>query len=81
MLIFVATEQKLHVSSKRTDRSRNCGWYARLVQSKTIGPIVEDSIGEDVKPKAGHVILALLGSSSSVIHKFCICGRENRTGT
>ena len=63
------------------DRSRNFGWYARLVKSYAMCPIVEYSTGEEYKPTAGHVILAPFGSSSSVIPRFCICGKENGTGT
>ena len=48
------------------------------LKSDTICPIVEYSTGEKYKPKAGHVILAPFGSSSSAIIQFCICGKENR---
>ena len=65
----------------RDDRSRDFGWYARLVKSNAMCPIVEYSNGEEYKPTAGHVILAPFESNSSVIPRFCICGRENRTGT
>ena len=62
----------------RDDRPRDFGWYARLVKFNAMCPIEPSSIGEECKPKAGHVILAPFGSSSSVIPRFFICGRENR---
>ena len=37
--------------------------------------------GEENKPKAGHVILSLFGSSSKVIPMFFIWEGENKTGT
>ena len=37
--------------------------------------------GEENKPKAGHVILSLFGSSSKVIPKFFIWEGENKMGT
>ena len=36
----------------RADRSRDFGWYARLVKSNTVCSIVEYSIGEEYKPKS-----------------------------
>ena len=81
MLIFVAIEQKLHVSSGEQNAHATFGWYARLVKSNTICPIVEYSTGEKYKPKAGHVIIAPFGSETGAIHQFCTCGKENRTST
>ena len=65
----------------RADRARDFGWYARLVKTNTIFPIVEYSAGEEYKPKAGHVMLSPFGFSAMVRPRFCICGRENRIGT
>ena len=51
MLIFAPMEQKLHGFFKRAVRSRDFGWYARLVKSSTISPIVEYSAGEETSQK------------------------------
>ena len=81
MLLFALTGQKVRCFVGRADRSRDFGWYARLVKPNTFCPIVEHSTGEEYKPKAGHVIVSPFGSTSIVIPKFFICGRENRIST
>ena len=54
----------------REDRSRDFGWYARLVKSSTTCPIVEYSATEEYKPKSRHLILSLFGSRFNVIPNF-----------
>ena len=76
MLIFVATEQKLHVSpGDRNDHAILAG------TQDSSNPTIGIFTGEAYKSKAGHDILALCGSSLRVIPKFFICGREKRIGT
>ena len=62
----------------RAERSRDFGWYARLVYSNTMCGIFH---WRENKPKAGHVILSSFELSSIDVPKFFICGRENKIGT
>ena len=79
MLIFCSDRAKVTCLYGWADRSRDLGWYARLVS--TLCPIVEYSAGEAYKPKAGHVHLCPLGSSSIIITKCLNWERENKRGT
>ena len=68
MLIFCSDRAKATRVVGRADRSRDFGcWYAGLVKSNTICPIVEYSTAEEYKQKAGHVIVSPFGSSSIVV--------------
>ena len=63
MLIFAPIGQKLHVSSGEQIARAILGGKQDSSNQKNICPIVEYSAEEEYKPKAGHVILSLFGSS------------------
>ena len=58
MLIFDPIDQKLHVSSGEQIAHAILAMFLLGVKSNTICAIVEQSAGEEYKPKAGHLILS-----------------------
>ena len=71
MLVFALTWQRLHVFLG--DQVARATWpLADMQDSSNTMCRIQDSAGEEYRPKAGHVILSPFESSSLVVPKFYI---------